>query len=266
MITNTTSDLEEHLEKIDSKLETLSVQGTGISNDEAIELRQIQEERDSTQKCLDICAEVSSHIDQLQPNAFINISAPYHAPVTTLSDLTSPQQVVSDTFNACRESLANGTTRLERRLQDINVRLQNFSVQPLDISDERITEQNRLQEEREYIQQGLDICAEAAKQAHQKQTNVWEDISTAEDSRQFLVSTVGDLVSAKRITLGVRSVTVSGQMSDNSVQQLSHDLFHVGIKDVVEPQTRTGTQFEGRYGAGVKLSSPNSKGAEATRR
>lgn len=265
MITNTTSDLEDHFQKIDNKLQTLSIQGTGISNDDAIERQQMQEERDSTQKCLDICAEVSSHIDQLQPNAFINISAAYQVPVTTLSDLTSPQQVVSDTFKACRDNLANGTARLERRLQDINNRLQNLSLQPLDVSDERVTEQNQLQEEREYIKQGLDICAEASNQANQKHTNVWEDISTGDDVREFLVSTVGDLISARRITLGSGSVLVSGQMSDNSLQQLSQDLSNIGIKNVVGPQTGIGTQFEDRYGAGVKLSSPNLKGAEATR-
>lgn len=80
LISNTTSDLEDHLEKINDKLETISSQGVGISNEDAAERQQLQEERDSTQKCLDICAHVLTQIDQVQPNAFINISAAYQVP------------------------------------------------------------------------------------------------------------------------------------------------------------------------------------------
>ena len=265
MITNTTSDLEDHLETIDHELETVSIQGTGISNEDLTERQQIQEERDSTQKCLDICAEVSAHIDQLQPNAIVNISAPYQATVATLSGLTSPQKVVYDTLKACREYLTNSTGQLERQLQGINTRLQSFSQQPLDPSDERAAERDRLQEERESIKQSLGICAEASTQAHQKQSNVWEDMSMGDDAREFLVSTVGDLISARRITLASKSVLVSGQMSDQSLQQLSQDLNRIGVETVAQRQTGLGTQFEGRYGAGVKLSSPNLKGTEEAR-
>lgn len=266
LISNTTSDLEEHLENINHKLQTISSQGTEISNEDATERQQLQEERDSTQNCLDICAHVLTQIDQVQPNAYINISAPSQAPVTTLSTLTSAQLVTSSTLNACRVNLTNTTTQLERQLRDINNRLQKFSSQPLNISIEQAAEQERLKEERDCVKQSLDICTEASKQANKERTNVFEDISMMDDNYQWFVSTVGDLISARRITIGSRSLTVFGQLSDESVQQLSRDHSPISIEKTMEPRTGIDPKFENRYGTGFKLSSQNPKDLGATQK
>jgi predicted nucleic acid-binding Zn-ribbon protein len=264
LISNTTSDLQEHLENIDEKLQTISSQGAEISNENVAELQQLQEERDCTQNCLDICAQVLTQIDQVQPNAYINASAANQAPLTTLSTLTSAQLVTSNTLNECKVNLTKTTAELERQLRDINNRLQNFTSQPLNISIEQAAEQERLKEERDCIKQSLDICAEASKQANQERTNVFEDISMADDNYQWFVSTVGDLISAKRITIGSRSLTVFGQMSDDSVQQLSRAHSPTNKEKTMEPSTVLGPEFENRYGTGFKLNSQNQKDPRAT--
>jgi hypothetical protein len=256
MISNTTADLEERLQSIDSRLRIISVQGTGISNEDTEERQQIQEERNSTQQCLDICTKVLIQIDQLQPNAFINLSSTTHPPVTTLSGLTSAQQLTATTFKACKERLTDTTTHLERQLRDINNRLNQFSSQPTNLSDEQAAEREIMQE-RDAIKQSLDICAEASRQANQEQANVYEDISLVDDSQQVIISTVGALIAARRVTAGSRSFQVFGQMSDESFQNLTS---HIGTEKVIEPQTRVGPEFEGRYGTGVKLSGQNLKG------
>ncbi|KAF4620150.1 hypothetical protein G7Y89_g14671 [Cudoniella acicularis] len=246
LITNTTSDLEEHLEEINNKLQTISLQSAGISNEDAAEREQILEERDSTQQCLDICTHVLTQIDKVQPNAFINISAPYQAPVTTLSSLTSAQLVTSNTFKACRERFTDTTTQLERQLQDINNRLQKFSSQPLNMSTEQAAEQERMKEQRDCIKQSLDICNQASRQANQERTNVFEDISMADNGNQVLVSTVGDLITARRVTVGSGSLQLFGQMNDDSLQQLSRDLGASGTEKAMEPQTRIDPAYENR--------------------
>jgi len=58
MITNTTSDLEDHLLEIDNKLQILSTQGSRMSNEHSDDRKTIEEERDSTKQCLRICAQV----------------------------------------------------------------------------------------------------------------------------------------------------------------------------------------------------------------
>jgi hypothetical protein len=262
MISNTTADLEEHLENIDNRLRTISVQGTGISDGDTAERQQIQEERNSTQQCLDICNRVLMQLDQAQPNAFIDFSSTYHPPaVTTLGDLTSAQQLTANTFRACREKLIDTTTYLERQLQDINNRLKRFSMLPTNISNEQAAEQERLQEERDAIKQGLDICVEASRQANQEHNNVYEDISLIDDSQQLIISTIGALITARRVSGGSRSVQVFGQISDESFQLLARN---IGTEKVIERQPGVGPEFEGRYGMGVKLSGQNVKGVGTT--
>lgn len=261
MILNTTSDLEGHLENIDNKLQTVCAQSTEISYENNVERQQIQEERDGTQQCLDICKQVLMRIDQVQPNVFVDLSSTYVPPITTLSGLTSAQQLTSQTIKACKERLTVTTTHLERQLQDLNRRLKPFPLRPTSMSNEQAAERERMQEEREAIKQGLDICADALGQVNEEKSNVYEDIALSDDSHQVIISTVGALISARRVTGGSRSFQVLGQISDESFQLFSS---RVSTEKSLEPQTRVGPEFEGRYGTGIKLSVPNSKGNRTT--
>jgi len=90
MITHTTVDLEEHLQEINDRLRAFAPPGPALSVESAAEQRQIEEERDSTQQCLEVCAQVFSHIDQLQPTVFENVSTlpgAYHVQLRSLRDI-----------------------------------------------------------------------------------------------------------------------------------------------------------------------------------
>lgn len=264
LISNTTADLEEHLQEIDDKLQTLSLRGVTISDESAAERRQIQEERDSTQQCLRICAQVVTHIDQLQPTVLEDISTPagtYQAPGPKLGGLRSARHFTADTFKTCKETLSDTTIKLESYLQGIDNRLHNL---PLSGSNEQAAEQERIREEMDSIKQCLAICAQASTQANKERMNVFEDISLADDGHQVLVSTIGDLISARRITAGAKSRQWLGQMSDESLQMLSQNNVQVASEASMQPQTEGSGHFEGRYGVGLKLSSPNLKDKAAT--
>jgi chromosome segregation ATPase len=258
MITNTTSDLEDHLQEIDNKLQTLSLQGARMSDEDAAERERIQEERDSTKQCLRVCAQVSEHMDQVQPNAFEDVSTAsdaHQAIVATLGDNISARRVTTNVFKECKEKLTNTTSELEEHLREINNRLQSLSPRAARMSGEQAAEQERIQEEKDCIKQCLAICAQASEQADQVRTNVFEDVSTAQDAHQLVVATLGDLISARRVTAGVRSTQWLGQMSDDTVQQLSRDRGRVTMEKATEPQSGMVEEFEDRYGAGYKLSS-----------
>lgn len=75
IIRNTTSDLEEHLQEIDTRLQILCLRGARISDEDRTKRELVQEQKDSTRQCLDICAQVSEHIDQVQLNIFEDVSA-----------------------------------------------------------------------------------------------------------------------------------------------------------------------------------------------
>lgn len=255
MITNTTVDLEEHLQEINDRLKAFAPPGLTLSVECAAEQRQIQEERDSTQQCLKICAQVVTHIDQLQPTVFENISTSpgaYQAHTTKLEGHSSAKLFTADTFKICKEKLSDANTKLESHLQDINSRLRNLALPGPRSSNEQAAEQEKIQEELDSIKQCLAICAQASMQANKERTNVFEDISTADDGHQVLVSTIGDLISARRVTAGARSRQWLGQMSDDSLQQLSHNRGHVAAEGPVEPQAKA-SGFEERHGAGLVL-------------
>ena len=66
------------------------------------------------------------------------------------------------------------------------------------------------------------------EQAHQQDwgsedvnVNRFENICVAEDGIQIISSTTGDLIQAKNINVGVRSVQCLGQLSDSSIQRVS---------------------------------------------
>jgi hypothetical protein len=106
------------------------------------------------------------------------------------------------------------------------------------MSGQRAAEQDQIQEKKDCIKQCLAICTHASKQVDQFQTNIFEDVSTAQDAHQVVISTLGDLVSARHITAGVRSTQWLGQMSDATLQQLSRDRGRASIEKVLEPQNR----------------------------
>lgn len=64
MIAETTSDLQDHLLDLDSRVQSLQWKGSLQSAPN--ELEEIREERASTEQCLNICAEVSEAIEALK--------------------------------------------------------------------------------------------------------------------------------------------------------------------------------------------------------
>lgn len=83
----------------------------------------------------------------------------------------------------------------------------------------------------------------------------FEDVKMAEDGRQVIVATLGDLISAKRITIVPRSLQVLRQMSDDSLQ--------VSLRSAAPPKEQSsspslttpgaGKKFVAKHGFGQKL-------------
>jgi hypothetical protein len=62
-----------------------------------------------------------------------------------------------------------------------------------------------VKEELGSIIQGLAICTKAIEEVTQDRANSFKDVRVANDGYQIIIATLGDLISAKRITIGVRS-------------------------------------------------------------
>ena len=68
----------------------------------------------------------------------------------------------------------------------------------------------------------MEFCKQAEEDANQPQTHYFEDVSTGDNSRQAIRTTLEDLISAKRIKSGNGSYQALGQMSNEGIQALFH--------------------------------------------
>ncbi|OBT46596.1 hypothetical protein VE00_01735 [Pseudogymnoascus sp. WSF 3629] len=254
MITNTSSDLKEHLQELDERLQAIS-QGAQAFDVDDLKQQRIKEEQESAQSCLDICIQVSAHIDDVQRNAFVNIAgtlANNQDSAAESKKFTQAEAVTNNTLDHCKLGLAQTTSELREQLYRINGQIRS-SLQRHAPSGEQAAEQERIREELRSVEQSLKICSEAAEKALPDRIHVFEDVSMGDDGDQIIVATFGDLISAKRVTVGARSRQFLGQMSDASLQQLSQKVGCGPLEVDVDQSTGTNSPFEGRYGTGRPL-------------
>jgi uncharacterized phage infection (PIP) family protein YhgE len=212
---------------------------------------------------------VTMHIARVQPNVFGNISIPEdsdQAPVTTLIGLIAARQATNDALKACENTLSRTTSRLERHLKDVDSELQSLGSESSIASSQVGSEQGVLEAEVESTKQALAYMAKKAEDANSGGINVYENLKLADDSHTVIVSTIGQLISAKHISAGARSTHWMGQMSNKSLQGLTQGLTRSFPQRNFTrgSETQPGAvhmEFEGRYGAGVKLNSQDRTGA-----
>jgi hypothetical protein len=263
LIKTATDDLQAHLESIDEKLEIIFRQTETESNSDATELRLIKEERLSTQKCLQICDQLSDHINQIQLTPKRSASSP--GPID--SDAI-PERITNEGLQECKNSLALTAARLERHMKDIMDRLVTKSKTAMTSEDE-VADLTRLREEWETARQCMDICSKADN--HLKENVSTIDNYATGDAIQFMVSTNGKIIHGKNRGLGWRTRQVGGYVSDVSVVHLSRDMSRTSFQNTGNdgPSSRSNTssvpddtvesrpisEFRERYGRGIRLTS-----------
>jgi hypothetical protein len=155
-----------------------------------------------------------------------------------------------------KEMLKDAKTNLQDHLENLGGKLEALSIQESSGSDKDITEKEQMEVEIESTRECLVVCAQASEHADKARTHVFEDISATQGAHQVVVSTLGDLISAKRITAGVGATQWLGQMSDATLQELARgrgiDLSSGSriARGVADGGSIT---FEDQYGSGHKL-------------
>ncbi|KAJ5166577.1 uncharacterized protein N7482_005358 [Penicillium canariense] len=261
LIQDAKDDLEARLESIDDKLECIVNKSVAQSGPDAAELQSMKEERLSTEKCLQICAQLSDHIDQIQLT-----SDRSGAPHGSDSAHVSPERVTNDGLQECKNSLSLTAAKLEKHMQDVMNRIL-LETKTTITSEKDAQDLARLQDEWNTARQCLDICSKA-------DDNLKENVSVIEnygtgDALQFMVSTNGKILHGKNRAYGWRTRQVGGYVSDASVQQLSRDIATINMNYLkkAEPSSTDGSipdqrdavesgmtaEYKQRYGRGFKL-------------
>lgn len=259
MISDTTSDLTMHLKGVQDKIDRLKSGDATVIDEVAIEWHAILEEKESTQRGLDICAQLSSQIVQFESGST------EHA---QFSDRPSAHKHVKAGLGEVGGTVQTLMDRLRTHEALISSQLEAMSL--TDAFSEPVAAQlTRLQQTKESISQCIQIVSEA-REAADERSNVFEDITLADNSYAFSVSTVNDLVIARRINLTGRSRHFGGQVTDETVQKSMDSLTrldqaHLKLMaqsprdqlqndPVVDPaQLGHGRKFHDRFGPGVSL-------------
>lgn len=265
-------NLEDRLEGIDEKLQLILGEHVTESEVDGSEVRLIREERLSTVKCLEICAQLSEHINKIQLSA--NRSSDDSE--QTGSDGLS-ERITHEGLQECKNGLARTTLKLEGYEKQLFGRLMDKSKTAI-ISEEERADIARMRDELAATRQGMDICSRA--QDHLKDNVSTIDNYAMGDAVQFMVSTSEKTIHGKNQGLGWRTRQVGGHISDNSLQQIARSLTSITIAgsgprgssppgdigftpDVdVGPGKEPGSKFKEQYGRGFKLtphSTPNTR-------
>ncbi|OBT40151.1 hypothetical protein VE00_09803 [Pseudogymnoascus sp. WSF 3629] len=263
LIKNATDDLEAHLQSIDEKLEAILEHTMTESGLDVTELRLIKEERMSTQKCLQICAQLSDHINQIQLTPKRSGSSPGPMDPDAL-----PESLINEGLQECRNSLILTAAKLETYMKDLIDRLVTKSETAM-TSEEEHADLVRLREEWETTRQCVDICSKA--DIHLKENISTIDNYATGDAIQFMVSTDGKTIHGRNRGLGWRTRQVGGHLSDVTLQQLSRDMSSISFQNTgnEDPSMRDstlstpddgvenkpGSEFGERHGRGFKLTS-----------
>jgi hypothetical protein len=265
LITTTMSDLEERFDESNERLANLP-QRSRRTPTKPDELRdQIQEERDTTSQCLDFCETVSSYIERVRPTVLRDITAPpglTQVPVTTLQGLISSRLVTNEAVIKCQSTLDEAKNQLQKNLDNIETQME---FEPSDIAsahEEADVERQEILDERESFAQSLSIVKEANERAQKQDMNLYEDVESKDDSTQIIVSTVEQLITARRIKAGARALQMFGQMSNETVQTYAPSRMDQPVTTDVDVHTSGTPIFETRYGTGNTLSGPATAGAK----
>ena len=272
MIDHTTSDLQEILLSTTNHGSVESfLHGDSAVQSEANGQLDIEEERASLEKCLNICRDVSKHIENVQAGILADIATPADSGGMSvkLDKASQARLMTRERLDDCKTEIGYTCSELRTRLQDANYRLTRLSrlSKHEQGSNDDETRNQSVTEEFDGIVESLTICADATEKIAKERINVFEDVNMADDGHLVIVSTFGDLISAKRVVTGARATNWLGQMTDASLQQLSKDHARTDAKenlvasienkpnkedgqaqDVIDPH------FVARHGTGRKLS------------
>ncbi|KAF1818797.1 uncharacterized protein K489DRAFT_326648 [Dissoconium aciculare CBS 342.82] len=213
LIQDAKADLQAHLASIEDRLslDPLLQATLDLTITKFADPQHLQQEKSSALQCLQICSDVSNYIEMRQESV-ANVPDDsahliYQSPVTTTRSSTpSSKGMTAATLDYCHRQVNMTKHGVQSRLNSLEDALESRQANPTHAS------------EKERIQECMSLCDEALRESTQFRQNTYEDITTGEDSDQLMISTVGELISARNVSAGARSTQVFGQLSNESLQ------------------------------------------------
>ncbi|RMZ88087.1 hypothetical protein DV736_g4683, partial [Chaetothyriales sp. CBS 134916] len=188
LLETASDDLQAHLEGINEKLEMVLKRAVPESSADSNELRLMKEERLSTQRCLQICDQLSEHISQIQIPPRPSASA-----AEAMGPDTTPESLINEGLQECQTNLTVTVAKLETHMKKLTERLVAKSKAGV-VSEDEAADLTRLYDEWETARQCINICSKA--DGHLKENISIIDNYATGDAIQFMVSTNGKILHA----------------------------------------------------------------------
>ncbi|KAI6618495.1 hypothetical protein MCOR08_009043 [Pyricularia oryzae] len=233
--------------------------------DDKTEWEAFSEEKESIEQGFKLCAQLSAQIEQ-----FMSLSAEN----PQFSSRPSAHKHIKSGLGPIGASLQSPLLILQKHKLSIKQQMEALRISGL--HGDATAQIESLEEIKTAIRQYIHIVSDTDEIVRKERRNVFADITMADDSYAFSMSTVGDLVTAKGFHLSGRARYIGGQISDKSYQMTVDaltklDLAHSqstrqnsqdhGQKTYgptpVHPETGGTKTFQDRYGRGMKFSLPN---------
>ena len=223
MIRDTKQDLEDHLEEVTVKLQSLTRDSQAPPRPEPADIERFRNEQETTEQCLGICSQVLSHINGLRllPVTKGEAASGATSPGLSTRDLTRAHIMTLSTLKDCCDKLSDTLGRLRALEEDTNGRLQAVEVAPEQNNKTSPAQETRsLVRELNSARQCLSICSDASVWVNSGKVHTLEDITIGKDGKQMLIATLGELFDARRVQLGQGAMQVVASSSDASLQEL----------------------------------------------
>lgn len=163
--------------------------------------------------------------------------------------------MTADAITEFQQTLADTKTDLEDHRDDLNNHLESLHIDDVTATEESRSQHEQILKEIKSVNECLAVCAKASKHVETVRVNVFEDVTAAKDAHQVIVSTFGDLISAKRVTADVGARQYLGQMSDAALRDLHNSQGSNNNEQgpVVGTSEEGSKKFADAYGTGHKL-------------
>lgn len=200
----------------------------------------IREEDESLKQCVTICGNVFNSVDNNRSQKYSAGEKQFSSP--GLRDVDNAVTVTKEMLVEFQDRLSEYSTILDSLPMELDEKPQTLPWQGAEHMKSDDAEPNDTRE---------DSDSDTPHPAKTARKNTFEDITSADNSHQLIVSTIGDQILARRIFTGAMSMQWLGQMSDDTLQRLSKD--RSSRVDEKVSQVQTGQDKFDQYGVGRDL-------------
>ena len=147
MIDDTTSDLQKHMQRLDERVQSLTAPDTDNVESDSADWLALFEEKESTRKGLQICVELSEHIESLGSTT---------KETQQFSQQPTADKYIRSSLSSAKSSISLLEARLKSHGSKIDERMDAMKTKQ-NLSEDDIIQLAQLQETKESIRQCMKI-------------------------------------------------------------------------------------------------------------